>query len=254
MVAGLERFREWFAPHANQFALIGGTACELLLYQLGRNFRATRDLDIVVLANPASDTFAQAVWDFVRAGGYTAWSTARGRRVAYRFERPADTGFPAMLEFFASGHGNLGEPAPGDPVPVVVDDLSISSFSAILLDEEYARFLSTGVAVLAELPVVRAEYLVPSKARAFLDLSARRERGEPVDTTTIKKHRNDIVRLYPILDPAAVKTPASVRQDMARFLDQLDIADQTLRQLSGLHSISLETMVSGLRNIYVKID
>ena len=30
MVAGIEKFREHFAGHENQYAIIGGTACDIL--------------------------------------------------------------------------------------------------------------------------------------------------------------------------------------------------------------------------------
>ena len=48
MVRGLDLFREWFASHADQYVLIGGTAAGLTMEDAGLAFRATKDLDIVL--------------------------------------------------------------------------------------------------------------------------------------------------------------------------------------------------------------
>lgn len=46
MVMGLDIFRTWFADHADQYILIGGTAATLAMEEAGLEFRATKDLDI----------------------------------------------------------------------------------------------------------------------------------------------------------------------------------------------------------------
>lgn len=66
MVAGLDRFRERFARRGHQYALIGGSACDLLLEQAGLSFRATKDLDIVPLAEALDAGFGRDFWAFVR--------------------------------------------------------------------------------------------------------------------------------------------------------------------------------------------
>ena len=45
MVRGLDIFRTWFADHADQYILIGGTAATLAMEEAGLEFRATKDLD-----------------------------------------------------------------------------------------------------------------------------------------------------------------------------------------------------------------
>jgi hypothetical protein len=44
--------------------------------------------------------------------------------------------------------------------------------------------------------------LVPLKARAWLDLTDRRDAGEKIDSRTIKKHKNDVFRVARILVPS----------------------------------------------------
>ena len=53
----------------------------------------------------------------------------------------------------------------------------------------------SGKVVVQELSVLRPEYLLLFKAKAFLDLSARKANGEHVDSRDIKKHKNDILRI-----------------------------------------------------------
>lgn len=48
MVKGLDVFQNWFADHADQYVLIGGTAASLTMEDAGLDFRATKDLDIVL--------------------------------------------------------------------------------------------------------------------------------------------------------------------------------------------------------------
>ncbi|MBI5910484.1 MAG: hypothetical protein HY848_11080 [Betaproteobacteria bacterium] len=48
MVRGLDIFRKYFAGHADQFVLIGGTAATLAMEDAGLVFRATKDLDVVL--------------------------------------------------------------------------------------------------------------------------------------------------------------------------------------------------------------
>lgn len=46
---GIDKFRERFAGHEGEYVLIGGGACDLLFGEVGQDFRATKDLDLVLL-------------------------------------------------------------------------------------------------------------------------------------------------------------------------------------------------------------
>ena len=45
MIRGIESFREWFRGYEEQYAIIGGIACDLLMTNEGLDFRATKDID-----------------------------------------------------------------------------------------------------------------------------------------------------------------------------------------------------------------
>ena len=49
MVKGINSFREWFKGYESSYVVIGGTACDLLMSEAGDTFRATRDVDMVLI-------------------------------------------------------------------------------------------------------------------------------------------------------------------------------------------------------------
>lgn len=88
-----------------------------------------------------------------------------------------------MIELFARTDFKLKEM--NGLTPIHIDD-EVSSLSAILLNEDYYSILLSGKVVVHELSVLRPEYLILFKAKAFLDLSTRKEKGEHVDSRDIK--------------------------------------------------------------------
>mgnify|MGYP001576124307 CR=1 FL=1 len=67
-----------------------------------------------------------------------------------------------------------------------------------------------------------------SKAVAWLELSDRKERGEPVDANNVHRHADDVLRLSRLL-AAATRTPlqGKIADDMRRFL-KAAVSDGTL--------------------------
>ena len=49
MVKGFDSFKKWFAGWDEHYVIIGGTVCELLLNEEGQDFRATKDIDMVLI-------------------------------------------------------------------------------------------------------------------------------------------------------------------------------------------------------------
>jgi len=218
MVRGLNVFRERFAGFEDRYVLIGGAAVEAAMDAAGLQFRVTKDLDIVLHVEVLDAEFAMAFWAFVIDGGYEFRERGTGKPTLYRFSRPTDESFPYMLELF-SRRPELIEP-PIDcrltPLPIAEE---VSSLSAILLDDHYYDFVQEGTRVDGGLSVLAPEYIVPLKARAWIDLTERHDRGEDVSRSDIKKHRNDIIRLSQLISPSArIALPDSIRADVAEFI------------------------------------
>ena len=130
-----------------------------------------------------------------------------------------------------------------------IDD-EVSSLSAILLNDEYYQVLLAGRAVIQDLCVVRPEYLILFKAKAYLDLSERKENGENVDSRDIKKHKNDILRfLAEFVLEEVEDLPEIVMRDVEMFIKGLEAEafDENLLKALGL---SNEEMVDRLVELY----
>lgn len=249
MVKGLDLFREHFDGFADHYVLIGGTACDLIMSDAGLPFRATRDLDIVLCMEALDAAFAKAFWQFVGAGRYQIQETATGEKKFYRFQKPADGAYPAMLELFSRVPDALSIAKGSHLTPIPIDE-EVSSLSAILLDDDYYDWIHSGKREVEGVRIVGPEHLVPLKARAWLDLRARKNAGHNVDSKSIKKHRNDIFRLVQVLDPEAnPMIPAPIASDMGDFLEQAATEEVDLRTL-GLGTRSLTSVLDTLKGFY----
>ena len=66
---------------------------------------------------------------------------------------------------------------------------------------------------------VGEDRLIPLKAIAWLDLSARKEQGAQVDAKDVRKHLNDVLRLSQLLAPTTrIALDRKIGADMTRFL------------------------------------
>lgn len=249
MVKGLNLFREHFREYTDRYVLIGGTACDLAMGEAGLDFRATKDLDIVLCVEALDKVFVGAFWTFVRDGKYQLQEKSMGKKQYYRFQKPGTEGYPFMLELFSRVPDALSLADESHLTPIPTDE-DVSSLSAILLSDDYYRFLHTGKKELDGLSFIGPEHLVPLKARAWLDLSQRRSEGESIDSKSIKKHKNDVFRLYQILSPDFDgEVPDSVKEDLSEFLSRMEMEEIDFKSL-GLGTIDRKSVLVGIRRIY----
>lgn len=101
MVKGLDAFLAHFRAFNDRFVLIGGTACDMAMTEVGLEFRATKDLDIVLWVEALDEAFVKAFWEFVNAGKYQVQQKSTGEPQFYRFLKPEEDGYPFMLELFS---------------------------------------------------------------------------------------------------------------------------------------------------------
>jgi hypothetical protein len=222
MVKGLGLFKEHFAAFSEQYVLIGGTACSILLEEADLEFRATKDLDIVLCIEALNAYFVKAFWEFVRAGQYAVQQKSTGEKQFYRFKKPEDSRYPFMLELFSRKPDLLSIADGGELTPIPLDE-DLSSLSAILLNDDYYQFIKSGIVQFDGLPLIPAEYLIPLKAIAWLDLSQRKLAGEAIDSTDVNKHKNDIFRLFQLVIPSRnITLPTQIYTDMQRFMQRIE--------------------------------
>ena len=247
MVKGIERFRDYFREFTDQYVLIGGTACDISFGNNNVDFRATRDLDIVLIVEALTAEFGHRFWDFIRDGGYQNRAKSSGVPQFYRFDKPTQEGFPLMIELFARTAYILESDA--ELTPIHIDD-SVSSLSAILLNDSYYQALLMGRDVIDGFSILRHSWLIPFKAKAWLDLNERHLRGEHEDSRDLKKHRNDIIRMTAELRLERCELPDEVKDDMASFIEKMDVRNQDLRNLK-LRGVKAEDIRRLLTNTYL---
>ena len=217
MVTEIDSFKEWFKGSEEQYAIIGGTACDILMTEEGLDFRATKDIDLVLIIEAVDANFGKKFWEYVKQAGYEHCNKSSGVPQFYRFSHPITNQYPAMIELFTRKLDaiQLPEDAVLTPLPM---DKDISSLSAILLDDDYYEFLKQGKVT--------------------------------VDSKNIKKHKNDVFRLTELIDPTAkVVAPQGVYADIQEFVQRMKNENVDIKQL-GLVGRTKEKILEELKAMY----
>ena len=211
----INSFIEKFKDYADCYTVIGGTACDILMTEAGTDFRATKDIDMILIMEARYKEFAHIFWEFIMEGGYRfGWKNSEKAHF-YRFTEPR-SGYPAMIELF-SREPNYINFIPDGIIPIHIDE-DTSSLSAILLNDDYYKFMLTGRRVVSGISVLDTEHLIPFKMYAWLDLKDKKARGEHVNERDLKKHKYDVFRLLQIARrDNKIETNGIVRENIIRF-------------------------------------
>ena len=247
MVKGLDTFRKYFKEFEEQYVLIGGAACDILFESNDASFRSTRDLDMVLIVEGLTNEFGEKLWEFIQDGGYRNKASNGGKTQFYRFDKPEDDSYPKMIELFCRKDFELREMT--GITPIHIDD-TVSSLSAILLDDDYYQILLEGRVVKNGLSVLSPEYLILFKAKAYLDLTRKKEIDGTGDLDDIKKHKKDILRISAELMLEKIdKLPVSVKEDIDTFINNLsqDPFDSNSLKNYGLKN---EEVIAVLKRVF----
>ena len=228
MVTGFESFKRWFSEYSEQYAIIGGTACDLLMSEEGMDFRATRDIDMVLIVESLTPQFGERFWSYIRDAGYEHRNKSTGEPQFYRFTNPKSRDYPYMIELFSRR----------------ADAIALS-------DDAYYQFLRKGKTIIDGIPILDAMHLIPFKAKAWLDLRQRKDAGAKVDSKNIRKHKNDVIRLSMLLrENDTLDLPQAIRNDMKDFLAAMREEPIDLRAL-GIRGTSQEEITGRLLTAYI---
>lgn len=251
MVAGIDDFKKWFRGCEGQYVIIGGTACDILMTKEGLDFRATKDIDLVLIIEAVDVNFGRKFWDYIKQAGYEHRNKSTGASQFYRFSRPISNRYPAMIELFTRKLDAIQLPKDAILTPLPMDE-DISSLSAILLDDDYYEFLKEGKVTVDGITVLDADYLIPFKAKAWLDLTKRKVLGQHIDDKNIKKHKNDVFRLTELVDPTnKITTPLGVYSDIQEFVQRMQNEIVDTKQL-GLVGKTKEQILKEIKEMYMK--
>lgn len=257
-VRGFQEFRERFREHRDNFLLIGGAACELWFNQQGLRFRATQDIDMVLLLEALHPDFMTDLWSYLQEAGYRSMErSGETSPRLYRFEKTDRTDVPKMIELLSRSPEAIFPEEDQRIVPIRMEDAP--SLSAILLNQNYYEFLLAHRIELEGCPCADVHALILFKARAWLDLKKRKAKGEFVRSTDIDKHRTDVFRLAATLTADdSVTLPEELVLDLHRFLDAFPPDSGEWRailsglQSSGIRGLPPDTLLETLKAVYLE--
>ncbi|GEC80093.1 hypothetical protein [Flavobacterium aquatile] len=244
MVRGLEIFRQHFKDFTDNYIIIGGTACDIIIDNIGLTPRATKDIDIILVIEALSPEFVAHFWEFVKQGNYEVKEKSEEDRKYYRFQKPQAEEFPFQIELFSRIPDllDLDEGTHLTPIPV---DTEISSLSAILMDDDYYNFTIQHSQLDNGIHLANTEALIGLKAKAFLDYKTRKENGEKIDEKQLRKHKMDIFRLLLLLTPEDNFTIAeSIKSDIANFVEVVkdDLPDKQIFKEMGAGNVDVKAL------------
>ena len=211
------------------------------------DFRLTKDIDMILILEDKKEEFAKTFWEYIKEGKYKCGWKNSDKMHFYRFTEPID-GYPVMIELFSRKPGYNLEVEEGI-IPIHID-ADTSSLSAILLNDDFYDFMLKGRRVVDGISVLGADYIIPFKMYAWVDLKQRKSKGEHVNERDYKKHKNDVFRLLQIVDPEVnIETEGLVRESIEAFLTEV-ISEPVRTEQLGLQ-ISMEDALEILRSKYL---
>ena len=247
MVEGIDSFKEKFRGFEDCYTVIGGAACDILMAEADIDFRLTKDIDMILILEDKKEEFANTFWEYIKEGQYKCGWKNSDKMHFYRFTEPVP-GYPVMIELFSRKPGYNLEIEEGI-IPIHIDD-DTSSLSAILLNDDFYDFMLKGRRVVDDVSVLGADYIIPFKMYAWVDLKRRKANGEHVNDRDYKKHTNDVFRLLQIVDPEEdIATEGLVRESVETFLTEV-VSEPVRTEQMGLQ-ITMGEALEILRSKYL---
>jgi hypothetical protein len=240
MVKGLDTFKNYFAEYPDNYVIIGGTACDLILNDAGFTPRATKDIDIILVVEALSSDFVNQFWKFIQDGNYERKEKSADKRQYYRFMKPENIEFPFQIELFSRKPELIDLEEGVHLTPIPVDD-DLSSLSAILLSDAYYQYMTEHSIFEDGLHRANTEALICLKAKAYLEIDARIAIGSGEDSKQLKKHKGDIFRLALLLTEEDVfELPDEIKNHMQAFADAInsDLPEKAIFKEMGAGSIN----------------
>ncbi|EJL6421464.1 MULTISPECIES: hypothetical protein [Gammaproteobacteria] len=219
---------EYMQQYADDYILIGGNACVLNFENIGANFRATVDLDIVLITESTNDQFYGHLWDYILEHGYEG-KVYRGSNVggsAYRFIQPEDNrvpNVPAQIELFSRKPDYFDAALAKRPhITPIKTGQGISNFSAILLDNDVYEFIRASRVPLKGISTVNLECIFGLKSVAWHSNQALFEEKKINDKNTVLKHPQDMISIANVIeDPKITYFPVQIFESLQHSKERL---------------------------------
>lgn len=256
MVVGLDKFRDAFAGFNDNYVIIGGTACDIILSGTDMQPRATNDIDMIIVIENMTEAYGKAFWKFIKDGKYVAGKRAKGDNTqAYTFYRfvTETEGYPKQIEILSRHSDILGEPS-GYPIEPLSLSENISSLSAIMMDDDNYYLTTNGRQNIDGVQIATAPVLICLKARAYLNLLEDSKNGKHIDAKDIKKHKIDVLKLIATASiPEPVAVSKSIYDTVMEYADSIEqeLPSQSLQDALKRSSAAIQLFVDALKDSFV---
>jgi NTP pyrophosphatase (non-canonical NTP hydrolase) len=248
MVRGLDIFKKYFEAFPENYVIIGGTACDIIIEGAELVPRATKDIDIILIVEALSADFVKQFWQFIRDGKYERKEKSEDGRQYYRFMKPEDTTFPLQVELFSRTPDTIDLEECAHLTPIPSDD-DLSSLSAILMDDDFYHFMIDHSTMEDGLHRANTEALICLKAKAYLEIAERIAKGSKEDKKQLKKHKADVFRMAVTMSKEEVHDlPETIKKQLKTFTDAItdELPDKAIFKEMGLGTISVENIFEQL--------
>lgn len=256
MVVGLDKFKEAFADFKDNYVIIGGTACDIVLSDTDMRPRATDDIDMILVVEKMTKKYGDAFWQFIKDGEYKAGKREKDDKTPtytlYRFTTEKE-GYPVKIELLSHHSDMLGEPSGFhiEPIPLSED---LSSLSAIMMDDDNYELTVANSAEQGGVRIATPTTLICLKARAYLNLLNDRANGKHVNSKDIKKHKTDVLKLIATASiPEPVAVPQSVYDSVMEYAESIEkeLPSQSLQDALERDADAIQAFVDTLKESFV---
>jgi len=245
MVIGLDVFKKYFEAYPDNYVIIGGTACDLIIDEAGFVPRTTKDIDIILVVEALSPEFVKQFWKFIEDGNYERREKNDDDRKYYRFLKPENPEFPFQIELFSRNPDLLDLDEQAHLTPIPVDD-DLTSLSAILMDDDYYHYMLEHCRLEVGLQCANTEALICLKAKACLEIAERIANGSAEERKKLRKHKGDVFRLAVMLTANdEFELPETIKADLQSFANAIasELPDKAIFKEMGLSAISVENVL-----------
>lgn len=240
---GLDHFTDFLKDFEDDYVIVGGGAASVYLGDDSLDFRATKDIDVVLFTNNSIDLNCR-IGEYIEAGQYEVKERTDGSSQYYRFTSPKDSKYPEIIELFSRNENKI-EVRQGQYIIPVHKELD-NQLSAILLDDVYFDLIKNNAVKSAEgYPIINPVANICMKAKAYKELGQ-----TPKDAKRQRKHLKDIIRLTQSLRNDPVSLAPVPLADLKSAVEAIrEIPNREVKQIDNV-DISKDEVLDVLGEVF----
>lgn len=227
---GQDFLSNYLGDYAKDYVLIGGNACVLNFEKIKVEFRATADLDIVLIVDNENEKFYAHLCEYLVGNGYKGglYRCKENDACAYRFTLNGvqKVERPKIIELFSKkpDYFDADKSEKLHITPIETEE-GISNLSAILLDDEVYNFVIKHKCKIDNISTVNLQCLFGLKSIAWHNNELLFTEGKVNKEITVYKHPADMVRIASVLEEDDYSYPKTIFESIQESRSKLGLAE-----------------------------